>query len=102
MVNEPQGTAFPYRGSDYVVAGKTGTAQNPHGEPHSWFVGFGPVEDPRIVIAAIVEHGHPDNTTSLAVPLAIHLIEEYLQAEGIEPTGIPVPRGQAVPLGAVE
>lgn len=102
VVNEPQGTAFPYRGSDYVVAGKTGTAQNPHGEPHSWFVGFGPVEDPRIVIAAIVEHGHPDNTTSLAVPLAIHLIEEYLQAEGIEPTGIPVPRGQAVPLGAVE
>jgi len=96
VVNEPNGTAFVYRPFDYVVAGKTGTAQNPHGEPHSWFVGFGPVDDPRIVIAAIVEHGHPDNTTSLAVPLALRLVEEYLRAEGIEPTGIPIPRGQAV------
>ena len=74
VVNEPGGTAFPYRPSDYVVAGKTGTAQNPHGEPHSWFVGFGPVDDPRIVIAAIVENGHPDNTVSLAVPLATCLL----------------------------
>ncbi len=94
VVNEPGGTAFSYRPSDYVVAGKTGTAQNPHGEPHSWFVGFGPVDDPRIVIAAIVENGHPDNTTSLAVPLGIQLMQEYLKAEGIPPTGIPVPRGQ--------
>lgn len=93
VVNEPGGTAFPYRPSDYVVAGKTGTAQNPHGEPHSWFVGIGPVEDPRIVIAAIVENGHPDNTVSLAVPLATRLMEAYLRSEGVPATGIPVPRG---------
>ncbi|MFQ5530497.1 MAG: penicillin-binding protein 2 [Gemmatimonadota bacterium] len=97
VVNEPLGTAFPYRPSDYLVAGKTGTAQNPHGEPHSWFVGFGPVDDPRIVIAAIVENGHPDNTTSLAVPLATRLVEAYLQAEGVAPTGIPVPRPTGTP-----
>ncbi|MDH3427676.1 MAG: penicillin-binding protein 2 [Gemmatimonadota bacterium] len=96
VVNDPKGTAFPYRPSEYVVAGKTGTAQNPHGEPHSWFVGFGPVDDPRIVIAAIVENGHPDNTTSLAVPLAMRLMQEYLRAEGVAPTGIPVPRRAAV------
>lgn len=101
-VNEPGGTAFWYRPSDYIVAGKTGTAQNPHGEPHSWFVGFGPADDPRIVIAAIVENGHPDNTTSLAVPLAMRLMQEYLKAEGVPPTGIPVPRGQVVSSGAAE
>jgi len=93
VVNEPGGTAFPYRPSDYVVAGKTGTAQNPHGEPHSWFVGFGPVDDPKIVIAAIVENGHPDNTVSLAVPLATQLMQAYLHREGVPATGIPVPRG---------
>jgi len=96
VVNEPEGTAFPYRPSDYVIAGKTGTAQNPHGEPHSWFAGFGPVDDPRIVIAAIVENGHPDNTTSLAVPLATRLIEEFLRAEAVPSTGIPYPRFQPV------
>jgi penicillin-binding protein 2 len=92
VVNEPGGTAFQYRPSDYVVAGKTGTAQNPHGEPHSWFVGFGPVDDPRIAIAAIVENGHPDNTASLAVPLATSLMQAYLRSEGVPATGIPVPR----------
>jgi penicillin-binding protein 2 len=105
VVNAPDGTAFPYRPSDYVVAGKTGTAQNPHGEPHSWFVGFGPVDDPQIVIAAIVENGHPDNTTSLAVPLATALIQSYLRAEGVVPTGIPIPRvpaGPPLPTGEAE
>lgn len=92
VVNEPGGTAFAYRPSDYVVAGKTGTAQNPHGEPHSLFVGFGPVDDPRIVIAAIVENGHPDYTVSLAVPLATSLMQAYLRAEGVPATGIPFPR----------
>jgi hypothetical protein len=55
-------------------------------------VGFGPVSDPRLVIAAIVENGHPDNTVSLAVPLAINLMETYLRSEGVPATGIPVPR----------
>lgn len=39
------------------VAGKTGTAQNPHGEDHAWFVGYAPVEDPRFVAVALVEGG---------------------------------------------
>jgi len=101
VVNEPGGTAFPYRPSDYVVAGKTGTAQNPHGEPHSWFVGFGPVGDPRIVIAAIVENGHPDNTVSLAVPLATSLMQAYLRSEGVAATGIPYPRPGSRPRPTV-
>lgn len=39
------------------VAGKTGTAQNPHGEDHAWFVGYAPVEGPRFVAVALVEEG---------------------------------------------
>lgn len=78
VVNETNGTAYPYRLENWRVAGKTGTAQNAHGEPHSWFVGFAPAEDPEIVVASIVEFGHPDNTTSLAVPYALGIVREYL------------------------
>ncbi len=62
------------------MAGKTGTAQNPHGPPHSWFIGFAPAEAPEIVIAALVEFGHPDNQVSLAVPMAMRLIDRYLDS----------------------
>ncbi len=85
VVNEQGGTAFFAALDRWTLAGKTGTAQNPHGEPHSWFVGFAPAQDPQIVIAAIVEFGHPDNTLSLAVPFASRLVEQYLDAEGVPP-----------------
>lgn len=39
-----------------VVAGKTGTATNPHGAAHSWFVCFAPAENPRAVVAVVVEN----------------------------------------------
>jgi penicillin-binding protein 2 len=39
------------------VAGKTGTAENPHGDDHAWFVGYAPVEKPRYVAVAIIEAG---------------------------------------------
>ncbi len=40
-----------------IVGGKTGTAESGPGEtPHSWFIGFAPVEDPQIAVAVIVEH----------------------------------------------
>lgn len=40
-----------------TVAGKTGTAQNSHGEDHAWFVGFAPADDPKYVAVAIAEAG---------------------------------------------
>ncbi len=94
VVNEPGGTAYSVRLADWTLAGKTGTAQNPHGEPHSWFVGFAPAEDPRIVVVAIVENGHPDNTRSLAVPLASRVAHRFLTDEGVAPS----PAREPVPV----
>ncbi len=99
VVNEPRGTAYWHRPREWTLAGKTGTAQNPHGEPHSWFVGFAPADDPRIVIAAIVENGHPDNQTSRAVPIASQIVARHLANEGVPAER---PRDIAPPLSPVE
>ena len=98
VVNQPGGTAYESRLGRWTLAGKTGTAQNPHGEPHSSFVGFAPAYDPRIVVAAIVEHGHPDNAPSLAVPLAARIAERHLEIIGLPPESTPGvrPRAEAV------
>jgi len=85
VVNEPGGTAYGNRLEKWTLAGKTGTAQNPFGAPHSWFVGFAPAYDPRVVVAAVVEQGHPDGRPSLAVPLASRVVNQYLESIGIAP-----------------
>lgn len=40
-----------------AMAGKTGSAENPRGQPHAWFVGYAPVDNPQLVVVAFVEHG---------------------------------------------
>ncbi len=50
-----QGTAAASRGPDLKVAGKTGTAQNPHGKDHGWFIGFAPADKPEIIVGSIME-----------------------------------------------
>ncbi len=50
------------------IAGKTGTAENPGEDDHSWFVGYGPVADPTIVVAVVVENaGTGSNAAAPAV-----------------------------------
>lgn len=56
-----------------TIAGKTGTAENPHGSDHGWFVAYGPFDDPRIVVAVIVEQG--GFGTSSAAPIAKKILE---------------------------
>ncbi len=51
------GTAKGAKIEGISVAGKTGTADNPGGEAHGWFIGFAPAERPRIAVAVIVENG---------------------------------------------
>jgi len=58
------------------VAGKTGTAQNPHGKDHSAFMGFAPYEDPKIAVAVYVEAGGWGAT--FGVPIGSLVMEKYL------------------------
>ncbi len=79
VVNTLKGTAYWSRLEDITVAGKTGTAQNPHGEDHSLFVGFAPFEDPEIVIFTVIENaGHG---SSYAAPVTTKLIKRYLRKD---------------------
>ncbi|MFZ5643299.1 MAG: peptidoglycan D,D-transpeptidase FtsI family protein [Bacillota bacterium] len=59
------------------VAGKTGSAQNPHGQSHAWFIGFAPADDPRIALAVIVENAGAGG--NVAAPVAKELIKLYLR-----------------------
>ena len=51
-----RGTGTAARLPDVTVAGKTGTATNPHGRSHAWFVAFAPAEAPRVAVAIVVEN----------------------------------------------
>ncbi|MDX1617321.1 MAG: penicillin-binding protein 2, partial [Balneolaceae bacterium] len=62
-----------------AVAGKTGTAQNPHGRDHGWFIAFAPVDNPRIAVAVLVENAGFGSIS--AAPIASLLIEQYLLGE---------------------
>lgn len=64
----------------YDVCGKTGTAQNPHGQDHSTFLSFAPKDNPRIAISVYVENGGFGASTAL--PIA-SLIEEYYLTDTI-------------------
>lgn len=64
---------------DIIVCGKTGTAQNPHGKPHSVFVAFAPRDDPKIAIAVYVENAGFGAT--YAAPVASLMIEKYLTGQ---------------------
>lgn len=70
------GTARGSRISGVVMAGKTGTAQNPHGENHSWFVGYAPADNPVIVACVIIENG--GDGSEWAAPAVRNIIKAYL------------------------
>lgn len=70
------GTCTKANISDIAVAGKTGTAQNPHGKDHSAFMGFAPYDDPQIAVAVYVENGIWG--ANYGVPIGALIIEKYL------------------------
>ncbi len=61
------------------LCGKTGTAQNPHGNDHSIFICFAPKENPRIAVAAYIENAGFGSTW--AAPISSLLVEKYLNGE---------------------
>ncbi len=70
------GTAKGAMMDSVVVCGKTGTAQNPHGEDHSIFMVFAPRENPKIAMAIYIENGGFGAT--YAVPIGGLILEKYL------------------------
>jgi penicillin-binding protein 2 len=57
------------------VAGKTGTAEQSQGEDHSWFVGYAPYDDPKIVVAIVIEAG--GTGSNAAAPAVCHTMSAY-------------------------
>ena len=79
-VAEEGGTAAYFANLPRQIAAKTGTAENPHGQDHGLFVAYGPVEDPEIVVACIVEQG--SFGTLAAGPIVYKVFEEWFRQEG--------------------
>lgn len=77
VVNEDGGTGKRAAVKDIIVCGKTGTAQNPHGEDHSIFISFAPMNKPKIAIAVFVENAGFGGTW--AAPIASLMIEKYIK-----------------------
>jgi penicillin-binding protein A len=69
-----EGTGKGVQISGLVIGGKTGTAQNPGGEDHAWFVAYAgrEHEEPRLALAVLVSHGGHGGVT--AAPVAKELI----------------------------
>ncbi len=74
VVQRGTGRAAALPGVD--VAGKTGTAENPQGQPHAWFVGFAPAGDPQVAVVLVLENAGGGGAH--AAPLAARLFEAAL------------------------
>lgn len=69
------GTGARARLYGITSAGKTGTAQNPHGDDHAWYIGFAPFENPEIAICVIVENGGSGG--GISAPIAGAYFKRY-------------------------
>ena len=69
------GTASASRHADLAVAGKTGTAQNPHGEDHGWFIGFAPADKPELIVGGIMEFAKHGTTVA---PYVVQTLRRYI------------------------
>lgn len=76
------GTARGCYFTNIEVAGKTGTAENPQGKTHAWFVAFAPVNDPQLAIAVLVENG--GGGSAVAVPIARRIIAAAFNTKDIK------------------
>ena len=76
VVMDNAGTGTRARVGQFRIAGKTGTAQNPHGDDHALFACFATSDDPRLAVAVIAEEsGHGG---SVAAPVAQRVLQVFL------------------------
>lgn len=73
-----RGTCKAANRADYTVCGKTGTAQN-RGQDHSIFMGFAPMEAPKIALSVYVENG--GFGADYAVPIGSLMMEQYIKGK---------------------
>jgi penicillin-binding protein 2 len=76
-VTQAGGTASYFSNLGIPIAGKTGTAENPHGQDHGLFIAYAPLDNPELVIAAVVEQGSYGSTAS--GPIVYKLLEAMLK-----------------------
>jgi penicillin-binding protein 2 len=94
VCESPEGTGKGARLEGINVAGKTGTAQNPHGNDHAWFVCFAPYENPEIAICVMLENG--GHGGAVGAPIARRIMEHYFHLDQEE-----LPDSMAAPVQAV-
>lgn len=89
-----RGTAAASRSFDLSIAGKTGTAQNSHGEDHGWYVGFAPAEKPQIIVGSIMEFAEHGSNVA---PFVNRVLHRYVAGPGIPaaPSVIALPADSA-------
>ena len=76
VVEAPGGTGGAARIPGIMSGGKTGTAQNPHGADHAWYIGFAPFDHPKIAIAVLLENAGMGGVK--AAPIAGKVMQRYL------------------------
>ncbi len=80
-----RGTAlYAFEGFPISVAGKTGTAEHSAEEPHAWFAGYAPADNPQITVVVLVEEGGEGSKT--AAPIFRRVVEAYFDIEPPTPT----------------
>lgn len=67
------GTGWRAKVPNVKIAGKTGTAENPHGKPHAWFAAIAPLERPAFVAVVLIENGGFGG--EIAAPIAQQMVE---------------------------
>lgn len=75
----PSGTARRQQDDSSRIAGKTGTAQNSHGDDHGWFICYGPIENPMYACCALVEFGK--SGSGAAAPVAGDVLRYLIKRE---------------------
>jgi penicillin-binding protein 2 len=80
VVSGARGTARQaFEGITYTVAGKTGTSESGQEEPHAWFAGYAPADNPRVAVAVILEHAGEGSKE--AAPLFRQVVEAFFDWE---------------------
>ena len=75
-----RGTGINARVEGLSLSGKTGTAQNPHGESHGWFAGFAPSREAVLCVVVMLEHA--GQGSAVAAPVFKNIVERVTALDG--------------------